>query len=356
MVQLSVSGLENQILDNLSSVSSASNKSQNTQVQYAFRDFVNYFLELQSQAEIAARLKQASQPQAGLLQATSPKESPALQAAALHLNVQMERHQVDDIESFNGQNVRVTQLKTDQGLARRIEVITPQDMGNGTLSYAVTVIKLAVQTNLGSTPTVAQTAQVSSLPIAQASASSGGQLQDFLNRSPYAKPGEALMEYEEDNAMNLLKAEAQWRDLQQEKHVQALINAALELVNYLQEQEYRAAFGLNKDELDLIKKALEKDPAEVGQAALVQFIKKKRIALEMLRKELQQRMELQEQSAQTAAAFAQVERMQNFYNGAKKVLEVQQIEKGKLQQLMGVLEQLNMSLSQQDISPIAGIA
>lgn len=361
MAQLSVTGLEQQILSQFETAqSSGISARQQQHIQFAFRDFVDYFLTLQSQAETALRIQQDSAQNTA-----SPQAPAALQGVALHLNVQMERYtrpatDADDTP-VQANHVKVSQYEAENLMARRIEVVTPQQLGDGTLGYAVTVIELVVEARTyGQQPPVANGGQVSSLPIAAASATTGQSLQNFLNGSPEeAEHAEVLMQYEDQDAMNMVEAEDQWQALQQEKHLKALMQAMYQLMAYLQVQEYETAFGLSEEETKLLREALERDPAEVVQAALIQFIKKKRIELEMLRKEIQQRLAIQQQSAQSATVFAQLERLINFYSKSQKALEKKKIDVEKLKQLMGAIEQLNKALSQSeaptsigDITPI----
>ncbi len=348
MAQLSVTGLEQQILSQFENAQTPGiSARQQQRIQYAFRDFVDFFLTLQSQAETALRIQQDSAQN----NPAGPQETAALQGVALHLNVQMERYTRTATEGaeepVGANNVKVSQYEADHLMARRIEVVTPQELGDGTLGYAVTVIELVVEARTYAPQTnVANGGQVSSLPIAAASATTGQGLQNFLNGSPEeAERAEVLMQYENQNAMNILEAEEEWQTLQQEKHLKALMQAMYQLMNFLQIQEYETAFGLSAEESKLLKEALEKDPAEVVQKALIQFIKKKRIELEMLRKEIQQRLEIQQQSAQTATIFAQLERLINFYGKSQKALEKKKVDVEKLKQLMGAIEQLNKILS-----------
>lgn len=361
MAQLSVTGLEQQILSQFETAqSSGISARQQQHIQFAFRDFVDYFLTLQSQAETALRIQQDSAQNTA-----SPQAPAALQGVALHLNVQMERYtrpatDADDTP-VQANHVKVSQYEAENLMARRIEVVTPQQLGDGTLGYAVTVIELVVEARTyGQQPPVANGGQVSSLPIAAASATTGQSLQNFLNGSPEeAEHAEVLMQYEDQDAMNMVEAEDQWQALQQERHLKALMQAMYQLMAYLQVQEYETAFGLSEEETKLLREALERDPAEVVQAALIQFIKKKRIELEMLRKEIQQRLAIQQKSAQSATVFAQLERLINFYSKSQKALEKKKIDVEKLKQLMGAIEQLNKALSQSeaptsigDITPI----
>lgn len=362
MAQLSVTGLEQQILSQFETAQAPGiSARQQQRIQYAFRDFVDYFLTLQSQAETALRIQQDSAQNTPI----GTQETAALQGVALHLNVQMERYTRPAAETdenpIEANSVQVQQYQAENLMARRIEVVTPQQLGDGTLGYAVTVIELVVEARTyGQQPPAANGGQVSSLPIAAASATTGQGLQNFLNGSPEeAQNAEVLMQYEDQNAMNIVEAEEQWQALQQEKHLKALMQAMYQLMTYLQIQEYETAFGLSEEESKLLREALERDPAEVVQEALIQFIKKKRIELEMLRKEIQQRLAIQEQSAQKATLFAQLERLINFYGKSQKALEKKKIDVEKLKQLIGAIEQLNKVLSQSesptstaDITPI----
>jgi len=310
--------------------------SQKELVEYAFKDFVNYFLRLQQEAETAARLNAQSNPQQG-----------PLYASHLHLNVSLEKFAAEDVSAFNAQGVQVSQLKTEAGFASRIEILSQQTLGDGTISYAVTVLKLAIEMeNVSPVLSPMSSTQVSILPVASASGSSGSGLQDFLNRSPYAhQEGQALMEYENEDAIQLLREEERQQDWHSEQQMQALISAAVNILKYLQTFKLKAAFGMTKEESEYIENALENDPAAVVKESIIRFLKKKQIELEMLRKEVQQRLALQRNDAAEAAAFGQFERMINFYNQAQKTLEVQEFDKDTLKNLMIALDQVNLMSS-----------
>lgn len=348
MANLSISGLQNQILEQIftpAPIQMANGSTMTLQpiqdskkelVEYAFKDFVNYFMRLQQEAETAARIAAQSIPQQG-----------PLYASHLHLNVSLEKFAAEDISSFNAQGVQVTQLKTEGGFASRIEILSQQKSGDGTISYAVTVLKLAIEIeNVTPKLTPTQSSQVSTpLPVAGASDSAGSSdLQDFLNRSAYANQDPIeLMDYENEDAMQLIREEKRQTDWNSQQQIQALLEAAVNILNYLQTFKLKAAFGMTKEESEYLEKSLQDDPAYVAKDSIIRFLKKKQIELEMLRKEVQERLAIQQNDAEQATAFGQFDRMINFYNQAQKTLEVQEFDKDALKNLMKAFNQVNLA-------------
>lgn len=156
MSALSISKLESQLLDSVfpknqremlagqfdlpvmagSPAQTALQAAQKQMTQYAFRDFVDYFVQLEQRARNYSAMQKAINPGS-----TSP-----LVSAGMQLNIQVERFQgVAASEVSGAQPVVVQKLQTEQGLASRIEIRTPEVQSDGSVSYSITVIKLAVE-------------------------------------------------------------------------------------------------------------------------------------------------------------------------------------------------------------------
>jgi hypothetical protein len=334
MAGMTITGLETQLLDKVFASGPSLPTTQRTLVQYAFRDFVNYFLELDKQAKATA---QQNNPFA---------QNPTfLTTKGLHLDIQVEKYQRDDLPA-QGQPVSVHKQENEAGLASLIEVYTPQTDAVGALSYQVTVIKLAItQDNLAQTPQPSTGGQVSQIPNADASGSAGDSLQDFLNRSPYSgSAGTQLWSYQNEDAADLIQEQRRQDDWKYQQHLQLLIDAAYDVLSYLNNDKFKAAFGMTEEEKNFMADAINNDPAEVAKKVLIIFVKKKRMELEMLRKELKDREELIEAQHKTGGAQQQLERILNFFDTAQRTLETQHIEQGYLQKLLDNLDQLNQAL------------
>lgn len=335
MANLSVTGLENQLLDQVFQKRNSANGSlsqrQRTLVQYAFRDFVNYFLKLDRQAQSAIQQANPTLPQNTVLSTTG-----------LHLDIRMEAYDTNKIQA-QGQPVSVHKQEDINGAATCIEVYTPETDANGATTYHVTAIKLAVSLNqVAQNPEPGNSTQVTQVSNTTGSGSSGDGLQDFLNRSPQSgSAGVEFWHYHNDDAMELLEEEERLQDWRDEQHLQELIAAAYEILSYLQSMKIKAAFDMTEEEKETMLNALQNDPAEVAQKVLQQFIKKKRLELEMLRKELKDRQEATEHAHQINHLQAQFERLLNFYDHAQKLLETQKLDRGHLQDLLNTLPTLS---------------
>lgn len=294
---MSISRLESQLLQQVESArmegstAPSLTPTQRHLVQYAFRDFVNFFLQLEQLAEAARKQKMQAM--------ASPSATPAtLTTTALHLDIRVEAYET---ESAPTQPVTVHKLQNESGQASLIQVYLPKTDLNGAVSYQVTTLKLAVSLDtLAQTPEMAQGGQTGLLTPVESGGSAGDSLQDFLNRSPHSQTaGHSVWAYQHEDALDLLHEEARLQDWKEQQHLQALIEAAYEIMGYLGSGELQAAFGMSEEEKELMANALERDPAEVAQAVLKSFIRKKRMELEMLRKELKERQEIEEAKHKT---------------------------------------------------------
>lgn len=342
MTNLSVSRLESQLLEQVTQVGQVNNgrtammdPTKRHMLQYAFRDFVAYFLELDQRAQAQAR---QNKPQV--------VNGVALTTTALHLNIQVTAYDVPEA-SNQGQPLSVHKYENDQGQARLIQLYSSRMNDDGTMSYQVTVIKLAVSLeNVAPSPEVGQGSQVGQIPAAEAGGSAGDSLQDFLNRSPYSQTaGTAVWSYQTDDALDLLQEEERLQTWAQEQHMQELIEAAYKIIAYMNANDLEVAFNMDEQDKAIMMNALNNDPAEVAQAVLKSFIRKKRVELDMLRKEIKERQEIEEAKHKLEKVPPQFERILNFFDKVERMLDTQKFDKNALRNMMNALDQLNESLN-----------
>lgn len=365
MSSLSLSALEKQLMDNIFaltgggraqgaagldegagevpqlSVMSAFQQSQAMMVGYAFQDFVHYFMRLDTIARASAAQRADAAP---------PVSGP-LVAAPLHLDLRVERYQQVASDELSGsQPVTVQKQQSDTGAASRIEIRTPELHSDGTVSYAVTVVKLAV--NLADVvpqqfdPAHSQT--VGLPPIAAASGTAGQNFQQFLDQPSYAGPAETLWEYETDDAMDLIEEQKRLDDWAADVHLRNLIEAAYKVLKYLQAQEIDAMFKLTQEERALVDQALSAPSDKVASKALLKFLKKKRVELEMARKEIHERQLAAQEAHKIAAAQDKLQRLINVFERLEQNLKQDKIDPKVLQGLLKDLDKVNLAA---DISP-----
>lgn len=344
-MSLSISALEKQLMDRLfrsgpvadgrsdMAIPGSLEQTQEMMTKYAFQDFVSFFMNLESQAKQAAQ--RAYQD--------APSMPGPLYASQLHLDIQIERYkQVGAAEIAGSQPVTVQKLKTDMGLASKIEIRTPELHSDGSVSYTVTLLKLAVSIDeVQPRPDLAQGKVIGAPIIPAVGETAGDDLEEFLNQSAFSGEAENIFEYETDDAMELLAEQNKLDDWQAAQQLKVLVELAYRILKMMQAEEYDNVFNLTKEESDLIQDALKHSPDEVTRKALGQFIKKKRIELEMLRKELKERAEAQEDSHKIAAKQAKVEKLLNILDNLEKVLNKQPYKHGQLGPLLAELDQLN---------------
>ncbi|MGV3524106.1 MAG: hypothetical protein ACO1RX_07775 [Candidatus Sericytochromatia bacterium] len=368
MSALSISKLESQLLDNVfpknqremqgsqfdlpvmagTPVQTALQAAQKQMTQYAFRDFVDYFMQLEQRARNYSAMQKAM----------NPASSSPLVSAGLQLNIEVERFQgVASSELNSAQPVVVQKLQTEQGLASRIEIRTPEVQSDGSVSYSITVIKLAVemgqlQTSAGG----AQGGQTGQLPMAAGSGSVSATFTDFLDKPRFSETaGTAVWDYTTDNAMALMKEQERVDGWIEEQARQAHLEAAYQVMAFLQGQKVGMAFELSKEERELVANALDMSPDEVTRKALINFIKRKRIEMEMLRKELQERQVAAEMAHTLAALQEKLDKLINEFDQMQKELEKNEhVDVEKLRQLMANFDATNLALSALNTMNILG--
>lgn len=345
MNTLSLTGLEKQLLVQVFSNTATDDpntldqlqglqKTQSTMVSYAFRDFVDYFLKLDALAKAAAK----AQAQ------TLPPGSGPLYAAPLHLDLRIERYQqLAPAEVDDTQPVSVHKLVNDDGVASRIEICTPELQADGSLSYAITVIKLAVSTRLeGQTATAVASGSAGQPPVAAAGGTAGGHLQDFLDQGDYQGPSEAVWDYVNEDAMDLLEEQERQDQIVAELKFRQVMAAAYAVLAYIQKTERNAFFDLNEDEQKLVAQATSGDPRQVSHQALLRFIKKKRVELEMARKEIQQKLQATQDAHKIAQAQAALNRLINAFEQVQQLLEKNQtVDPQMFSELMAAFDAAN---------------
>ncbi|PKL77702.1 MAG: hypothetical protein CVV27_04755 [Candidatus Melainabacteria bacterium HGW-Melainabacteria-1] len=353
MSSLSISALENQLLEKIfnSQVNrvgaslgqiglaelGAAGGLQQTQkhmMSYAFKDFVNYFLQLGDASRNMAQRRAESLP-AG---------AGPLHASPLHLSVQIERYQqIGAVELAGSQPVTVQKLQTQTGVASRIEIRTPQLHADGVVSYNVTVLKLAVSIeDVYPRPDLAQGTVLGRPLVEAATATAGEDLEEFLNRSPFSGTAESIWDYEHDDAMDLIEEQEQLDAWREEKQMQMLIHAAYQVLKYLQTQELGRGFEMSENEKKLFEEALRGNSVIAANKMLVNFLKKKRVELEMLRKELQERKVALEDSHKIARAQEHIQKLLNVFDKTQKLLDQPRIDPGVLAGLLEEFNQLNL--------------
>lgn len=132
----------------------------------------------------------------------------------------------------------------------------------------------------------------------------------------------------------------------EEQARQAQLEAAYQVMAFLQGQKIGMAFELTKDERELIANALNMSPDEVTRKALINFIKRKRIELEMLRKELQERQVAAEMAHTIAELQDKVDKLINEFDQMQQELEKNEhVDVEKLRQLMANVDATNLALT-----------
>lgn len=352
MNTVSLASLEKQLLGNLfsnsapgASVDEAGNRAsaliglqqtQTTMVTYAFRDFVDYFLKLDAMAKEAAK-KYAQ---------TLPPDSGPLYSANLHLDLRIERYKdVDAAEVESNQPVSVQKQINDSSVASRIEVYTPEISADGTVSYSITVIKLAISTGdmqLGA-GAAAHSVTVGNAPIAQAGATVGGNLMSFLDQGDYNKAAEQVWDYSSDDAMSLVHEQKRLDAAAADLSFRHLVAAAIRLMSYLLTQERNAAFDLTPEEQALVDAAINGDASDVTRKALIKFLQKKRIELEMARKEALERWQSNQDAHKTGPTPEQINRLLNAFEHLQQTLEKEQTVNSKaFQELQLEVDKANL--------------
>lgn len=345
-MSLSISALEKQLMDRIFRSGSSFGETagaptqislQQTQemmTKYAFQDFVNFFLNLESEAKKAAQRTAQN----------APSMPGPLYASQLHLDIQIERYkQVGAAEVAGSQPVTVQKLKTDMGMASKIEIRTPELHSDGSVSYTVTLLKLAVSIDeIQPRPDLAQ-GQVVGSPIIPATGETAGEdLEEFLNHSPFSGEAETIFDYENEDAMELLSEQKKLDDWQAAQQLKVLVEIAYKILKAMQAEEYDNVFNLTKEESELIQNAMTGNISEITRKALTQFIQKKRIELEMLRKELKERMEAQEDSHKIAAKQEKVEKLLNVLDNVQQVLNKQPYKHGRLAEMLEDFNKVNI--------------
>lgn len=304
MPGLSVSGLENKLIENVfknSRLSSAGLQgdaaigAMNTAellTRYAFKDFVAYFVKLEQLAQ--ARRQQQ-------LQAISPLTGAApvstafspLKSVSLHLDISIDSFRnvaAEDVD--DGQPVNVHEVSTAAGKARDIEIRIPQLQADGSVSYSVSVIHLAVTpSQLDQTTEAGMSGQSGDWSLA-AAAGSAGDGDDFYSKMVAGSAvGTTVWQYSNDDAMSLVENEKKQSALQAQQAMAALIEVAGNIVKYLNSIQINTAFHLSKEESDLVQEALEKGSDTVVSQRLLQVFKDKKRLLEKINKELKKHQE-----------------------------------------------------------------
>lgn len=304
MPGLSVSGLENKLIENVfknSRLSSAGLQgdaaigAMNTAellTRYAFKDFVAYFVKLEQLAQSRRQQQlQAISPLTGATPA-STAFSP-LKSVSLHLDISIDSFKnVAAEDVHDGQPVNVHEVSTAAGKARDIEIRIPQLQADGSVSYSVSVIHLAVTpSQLDQTTEAGQSGQSGDWSLA-AAAGSAGEGDDFYSKMVTGScVGTTVWQYSNDDAMSLVENEKKQSALQAEQAMAALIEAASNIVKYLNSIQINTAFHLNKEESELVQEALEKGSDLVVNQRLLQVFKDKKRLLEKFEKELKKHQE-----------------------------------------------------------------
>ncbi|MGE3723920.1 MAG: hypothetical protein AB7I41_00100 [Candidatus Sericytochromatia bacterium] len=348
MTSLSISRLESQLLQQVESARSeglaspALTPTQRNMVQYAFRDFVNYFLQLEYLAEAARKQKQVTTPPPP----SSSGGAVSLTTTDLHLKIQVAAYELPaEVLPAQGQPVTVEKYADENSRASFIQIYTPVINAAGVTSYQVTSVKLALSTEQFSPdPSLANGGQVGQIPPAEASGSAGDSLQQFFERTTHPQ-AQTQWSYENEDAMRLLEEEERLQKWQAQQHMDALIDAAYKIMAYMNAQELQVAFGMSEEDKALMMNALNNDPAEVAQAVMKSFIRKRRVELDMLRKELKERQDLEEAKHKIEKVPPQFEKILNFFDKTERMLETQKFDKNALRNMMNALDQLNESLN-----------
>ncbi|MBT9548503.1 MAG: hypothetical protein IV090_24125 [Candidatus Sericytochromatia bacterium] len=351
MTNLSISRLESQLLQQVEAArgeglsSPSLTPTQRNMVQYAFRDFVSYFLQLEYLAEAARKQKQVTMPPPP----SSSGGAVSLSTTDLHLKIQVAAYEVPaDVMPAQGQPVTVKKYADESSRASLIEIFTPVINAAGVTSYQVTAVKLALSMEqLSPDPSLASGGQVGLIPAAEASGSAGDSLQQFFERAtdPQAQAqAQPQWSYENEDALALLEEEERLQKWAAEQHMDALIEAAYKIMAYMNANELQVAFGMSEEDKALMMNALNNDPAEVAQAVLKSFIRKRRVELDMLRKEIKERQDLEEAKHKLEKVPPQFEKILNFFDKTERMLDTQKFDKNALRNMMNALDQLNESL------------
>lgn len=361
MTALSISGLQKQLiekifdspesantainhqLDELEQTNEASSiqldalrKTQEMMVKFTFQDFVNYFLSLENKS------KQLTQQQAS----ANPNLQGPLYAKPLYLDISIERYQQVGAEELTGsQPVRVQKMQTDTGLANRMEIRTPEIHSDGTVSYNITVVKMAISIEdvKVHADMHAQMTALGQPLVPAASQTLNHEFEEFLDQSPYGGEAEEIWEYANADAMDLLEEQERYDAWVEDHKMRLVIEATMKLIRYMNAIKIDAAFGLNDEEEKLIAEALQSNSAEVIKKAFGSFIRKKRVELEMVRKELKERQEAQEDSHKIAAAQDKLKKIINIFEKMQDMIDNQDVDTAVLYSLMNDLEKANTS-------------
>ena len=312
-----------------------------TMARYAFKDFVNYFIQLEERTRAAARQTRPVDP------ATSP-----LRAAGLHLQIRIEAFEPSEPAA---QPVTVHKHETEQGLASRIEIRTEQRQADGSVSYGITVLKLAVEVGkLAAASPAAETAAAGVLPLVAAAATVGDELADFLARTPLARTaGHTIWQFSTADAMDLVEKQQQLEAWQREEAMRVLVSAAYQLLNYLQHERLDAIFDLSSEEEKLVKTFLENSSDEVVRQAMLNFFKKKRPQLDAIRREIERRRqeaaeEHQTSSAQENSGDAALDQAQDMEQTRQEKALENPARQRQLQKLVRTVDMLQLLIQQQD--------
>lgn len=295
----------------------------------AFQDLVAYFINIE-QTSHALALQQEN--------LADIDGSPTLLSAPLHLDIRIEGFRYLSAAEVSGHEpLRIQTLQTEQGLASRIEMITPEMSANGSVSYSVTILKLALRTmDLQALSLADQGGVLGSLPLALASGSVGDPLSAFLNQGLIESP---IWSYQSNNTLDPMS-----NPQDSAKLLQELLDMAYSLMQYLNNLEMMQAFAMSKADKRRIEEAIKASEIDAAKRALRNEFIQKQINLEIGIKNLRKRKLNQEDAQNMARAQSLQHRLVSFFDQAQKLLSQDMLDPSVMEGLIGEYQHLDLEL------------
>lgn len=323
-------------LDSTQSLLSSLGQTQNSQSIPGFGDLLTYFLKLEEMARKLARQQAVQADLAAQIAGTG------LQSAGLHLDIRIEGFtNLSAADAGGTLAVDEHTYSSAEGFATRVTLRTPQIQADGSVSYNVTVLKLAVSVDgLEPRPALAQAMALGQPQIGAASGAAAGQsLADFMAESGSAGgSGTLIWQFSSDHVAFNEDFAAQ------RKLVNDLYAMANALMEYLNQQQIIHAFDMSAEEKKRLEELIKQQQIAAEKAAVLEDIKKKRIALEMVTKDTLKRLKIQQEVEQQASAKSLHHRLAHFLGSTEKQLEQASVDPVEFAGLLEDFHRLSLEM------------
>lgn len=301
----------------------------------AFQDLLSYFVTLEQTSQTLAQ-QQAS------LDDSELAGLPPLLSAPLHLDISVEgfRHlSAAEVAGLDPTNMET--LQTEDGLASRITLVAPELASDGTVTYTLTLVKMALRladpTVSGDVLGTAIGTALGQISMAGAAASGGDALTDFLDQG--WNGGTSIWHFQTDDAQSWV---ANPQD--QSKMLQELLDMAYSLMQYLNNLEILRAFQMSKEEKKRIEEAIKAAEMAAEKEAKLRDMRKKQRAEDALLQELIKRHLMDSDAQKQANAEALRQRLVHFFSQTQHILNQGNLNPGQLSDLIGECYRLDLEM------------